>query len=156
MPLEHYQQRWKHNFLVTEGSNIAATFLDRKASNLYLGIDGAYCDLCTYSKPQCCNEYLVVEGFKIDREISLIFLDLVELDGEVKKRANYYEARAGQTAQPIADYDVFSVQVLHAVLRSFDHLMKIIVNINAGVLYWTESKTDPSHQFLENEIRRIQ
>ena len=139
--------------------NIAATCLDRKAANIYLGIGGAYCDLCTYSKQQCCNESLVEEGFKIDRDISTmqqIFLDLVQDNGDLKRKPNDYPERAGQTAQPIADYNVRSVQVLHALLRSFDHLMKVVIHLKAGVMYWTESKTDPSHQFLEMEKRRLQ
>ena len=139
--------------------NVAATCLDRKASNLYLGIGGAYCDLCTCSKQQGCNENFIQEGFKIDRNIESmqqVFIDLVDENGVVTKRPNDYAVRAGQTAEPIADSDVRSVQVLHALLRCFDHFMKVVVRINAGVFYWTEAKTDPSNRFLDAEKAKLQ
>ena len=33
--------------------NIKAHMMDMKAAHLYLGLGGAYCDLCNYSKEQC-------------------------------------------------------------------------------------------------------
>ena len=33
--------------------NIKTTMIDRKALNIYLGLAGAYCDLCSLSKEEC-------------------------------------------------------------------------------------------------------
>ena len=32
---------------------------DRKAADILLGTDGAYCDLCTYSKEGCLDNELI-------------------------------------------------------------------------------------------------
>ena len=54
--------------------------MDRKAVNLYLGIVGAYCDLCSLSKEECHNLDVIKHGISIDKNISTshkIFEDLV-------------------------------------------------------------------------------
>ena len=33
--------------------DIKTTMIDRKALNIYLGLAGAYCDLCSLSKEEC-------------------------------------------------------------------------------------------------------
>ena len=102
--------------------SIVAHSLDRKASNIYQGIHGAYCDLCDLSKEQCASINTVEQGFVINRKIEdmqQFFLDLVQEDGSIKKKANDYNVRHGQTSKPIATTDVRSVQVLHALLRCF-------------------------------------
>lgn len=43
------------------------TMMDRKASDLYLGCTGAYCDLCIKSKEQCMQQIKNRECFVIDR-----------------------------------------------------------------------------------------
>ena len=119
---------------------IVANSLDRKAANLYLGLGGAYCDLCTVSKEESVKADKIEGGFFIDRNITdmkKIYDELVEEDGKIKKKVNDYSTRAGQTNKPIADVDVRSVQVLHGLLRGFDHFMKVVIHVSAGVLYWT-------------------
>ena len=93
--------------------------LDRKAANLYLGCGGAYCDLCDLSKEQCNNVETVENGFVINREVKNmkdIFEALVQEDGTIKKSAQDYNIRQGQTTKPIVEHQAPSVQVLHAVL----------------------------------------
>ena len=60
------------------------------------------------------------------------------------KNANDYDQRAGQTAKLIADSEVRSIQILHCLLRSFAQYTIITIHITAGILYWTESKSDKS------------
>ena len=43
-------------------STVVSYMLDRKAANLYLGLGGAYCDLCDHSKEDCFNEELIENG----------------------------------------------------------------------------------------------
>ena len=52
--------------------------------------------------------------------------------------------------------EVRSVQVLHGILRGVDHFMKVVIHVSAGVLYWTESRTDPSYRFLVAEKQELQ
>ena len=150
--------------LVLDGTGVVckvevqATALDRKASNIYLSLGGAYCDLCTLSKTDCCDEEKIKEGFLIDRNIETMesIFNSLEEDGEIVKKANDYSYRQGQTNKPIAKSSVTSVQVLHGLLRSFDHWMKVVVHLGAGVLSWSESKVKQSTQFLEAQKQLLQ
>ena len=57
--------------------------------------------------------------------------------------------RQGQIDKPIPEHDnaVTTMQVLHGLLRSFDHLMKMVVHVVAGVFSWFEDKASRSHVF---------
>jgi hypothetical protein len=139
--------------------NIVADTFDRKASNIYQGLGGAYCDLCDLSKERCEDICTIEQGFVINRDIETmeqIFLDLVQEDGSLTQKSKDYDVRHGQTASPIAGSNVRSVQVLHALLRGFDHFMKVVVHLSAGVYAWTESKTASTTHFLEIEKKNIQ
>ena len=50
-------------------SKVLSYMLDRKAANLYLGLGGAYCDLCHHSKEDCLNEELIENGIDITKDI---------------------------------------------------------------------------------------
>ena len=68
--------------------NIQSHMMDRKASNLLLGLGGVYCDLCDLSKEECLNPEQIEKGFEITREIEslhTIFADLGQDDGSVLK-----------------------------------------------------------------------
>ena len=102
---------------------IKSYILDMEAAHLYLGLGGAYCDLCHLSK----NLFITCD-------------ELVQEDGVIPKRTGDYDTRAGATAKPIATNSVLSVQVfLHVLLHSFDHFMKTVVHVKAHVFDWTES-----------------
>ena len=131
--------------------NIRSHMMDMKAAHLYLGLGGAYCDLCTCSKEQCIDVERITGGFTINRtvaDLQNIFNDIGLEDGTVHKSKGDYETRTGLTAQPIPTNETQSVQVLHALLRSFDFVMKICVHIIAGVYDWSESKTSRNNRFL--------
>ena len=132
--------------------DIISHMMDMKAAHLYLGLGGAYCDLCTCSKEQCLDVERIEGGFTINRNVE----DLLNLfdnhlgleDGTVMKSKGDYDIRAGQTARAIPTNETQSVQVLHALLRSFDFVMKVIVHILAGVYDWSESKSSHNNRFL--------
>ena len=66
---------------------------------------------------------VVKNGFSITKNITnlnIIFDELVQLDGTVRKETGDYAHRQGITNKPIATYQAPTVQVLHALLRSFD------------------------------------
>ena len=139
--------------------NIRSHMMDMKAAHLYLGLGGAYCDLCTCSKEQCTDAERIEGGFTINRTVSdliTIFQDLVSNDGNVHKSKGDYETRTGLTNEPIPTNETQSVQVLHGLLRSFDFVMKICVHISAGVYDWSESKTSHTNKFLVSAKERLQ
>ena len=148
---------------VVDDNNVKMTIqghmLDRKAAELYTGLGGSYCDLCEYSKEQCLQRDIVEGGFEITRDIdsiNQIFIDLVDDDGAICKVAGDYAIRGGVTNQPIAKHDVFSFQVLHALLRTFDTYMKTVVHVLAGVYQWSVGKMSVYNQFLIDKKKALQ
>lgn len=67
-----------------------------------------------------------------------IFNELVDEDGDITKYLNDYSTRQGQIHKPIPTHKIRSTEVLHGLLRSFDHYMKTVVHVKAGVLNWSE------------------
>ena len=139
--------------------NVASHMMDLKAANLYLGLGGSYCDLCEYSRADCHDPDVVRAGFQITRTVAdmqALFQENIDEDDEIVKHHNDYATRKGLTTKPIPNHEVVSVQVLHALLRTFDHYMKIAVHLRAEVFDWTESKTSRYYRFLEAAKKEIQ
>ena len=89
--------------------------------------------------------------------IQRIFDDFIDEDsGLVIKRPNDYAVRCGQTNKPIPVHPVRPIQVLHCLLRTFDHCMKICLHVVAGILKWSESKYDLSAQFFKAAKKQLQ
>lgn len=133
--------------------------LDRKAANLYLGLMGGFCDLCNKSKEECRDPSRVEQGFEINRSIeeTMDILDLLfnKEEGAITKRAGDYEARTGVSHQPTAEVNAPSIQVLHALLRAFDHFTDTCVRLNAGVKVWGKGSARQD-QFVAAEKKKIQ
>ena len=145
--------------LVSVKVNVASYMMDIKAANLYLGLGGAYCDLCDHSRADCHDPEVVRAGFEITRTVEdlySLFEKVANDDGVVVKHRNDYDTRKGLTNKPIPNHEVISVQVLYALLRTFDHYMKIAVHLKAEVFEWTESDTSRYHQFLVAAKKEIQ
>lgn len=133
--------------------NDVHTMFDRKAADIYLGCTGAYCDLCTKSKQQCVQHIKNREMFLIDRDVQTmhnIFDDLANEEGEITKQPRDYNTRQGQIHKPIPNHSVKSTQVLHGLLRTFDHFMKAIVHVKAGTLDWSEIPGSYNKLFVDN------
>ena len=116
--------------------------LDRKAAKLFTGLGGAYCDLCHYSKADCANLTFIQFGFRITRDIEQImnYVDEnADEEGNIPRKQGDYDARAGITQKPIATHQVNSLQVLHTLLRTFDHFMQVVVHTKAAVFSWSAS-----------------
>lgn len=138
--------------------DIKTTMIDRKASNLYLDLGGAYCDLCSLSKEECRDLEDIQQGFIIDRSIESIneiFSANSDDSGVIRKHGDYHQ-RAGLTQEPIASESVTIVQVLHGLLRSFDFFTKIIYHLKAEVLDRSESKTSIYTKFIKEAKSEIQ
>ena len=58
------------------------------------------------------------------------------------------------TARPITANEAVSVQLLHALMRTYDFYTKLAVNLIAGVFVWSESKSSINHQFLQQAKTR--
>ena len=144
-------------------SEIVSHMLNMKAVHMYLGLGGCYCNICDPTKTQCLDKECTEAGFQIlgnIDELHSFFSEVVQQDGEVAKAKNDYEARKGVTSRPIPTKDVKSVQVLHALLRCFDHFMKILIHVNVGVFDWSESTSSNNVLFsirVKSELQeRIQ
>ena len=149
----------KHGKKVLVKSEIVSHMLDMKAAHMYLGLGGCYCDLCDLTKIQCLDKERIEAGFQISRnidELHSIFNEVVQEDGKVVKVKNDYDTRKGVTSKPIPTNDVKSVQVLHALLRSFDHFMKTVAHVKAGVFDWSESPSSYNNQFLKRAKAELQ
>ena len=145
--------------LVSVKVNVSSHMMDMKAANLYLGLGGAYCDLCDHSRADCHDPIVVRAGFEITRTIEdlhCIFEAVADEDGQVIKQRNDYDTRKGLTSKPIPNHEVISVQVLHALLRTFDHYMKIAVHLKAEVFEWSEADGSRYHHFLVAAKMEIQ
>ena len=59
------------------------------------------------------------------------------------------------TTKPIATSQVKSTQVLHSLLRTFDHFMSTVVHAMAGVYAWS-GKSANDKIFIESARRRLQ
>ena len=96
--------------------------------------------MCDHSRADCHDPDVVRAGFEITQTVAdlhSIFETVVDDDGEIVKHRNDYDTRKGLTNEPIPSHEVTSVQVLHALLRTFDHYMKIAVHLKAEVFEWT-------------------
>ena len=141
--------------------DIQSYMMDRKAADLYLGVGGAYCDLCSVSKQQCLDVDVIKAGFTIDRDVETlhkVFEDLQQEDGSVLKKKGDYDVRQGVTNRPIASpsQTVHSVQILHGLLRSFDMFMKTAIHVKAGVFDWSEAPSSRNKQFLDAAKLEVQ
>ena len=95
-------------------------------------------------KEQCMLRDAVNKGYIITRSVESlhnIFDDLVQEDGCILKQTADYDVRAGVTTKPIPTSDAKSVQVLHALLHTFDFYMKVVISCKARILNWSVATT---------------
>ena len=133
--------------------------MDRKAANAYFGLQGSYCDLCSFSKQQCHLPEIIEDGFYIDRNIEsirAIFDEQSDEQGVVARKRDDYVSRAGLTQCPIDLTDVTSFQVLHGLLRTFDFVMKLIYHLCAESLDWKEGASNIYLRFHKEAKSEIQ
>ena len=138
---------------------IKSHMMDMKAAHAYLGLGGAYCDLCSFSRKQCHDINQVELGFEITRTVDSlqnIFNDLVQEDGSILKRNSDYDVRGGLTTKPVPTNEVLSLQILHALLRVFDQWMKTNVHLCAEVFDWSESPKSVNREALDIAKKDIQ
>ena len=103
-----------------------------KAANQYLGLVEAYCDLCNHSRANCHDLDIVHGGFSITRTVAdlhSIFEKVADNNGVIVKQKYDYGTKEGLKGKPIPNHEVTSIKVLHALLRSFDHYMKIAFHL---------------------------
>ena len=125
------------------------SMIDAKMRGLLTGLGGAFCLLCTVpadtaSGRSCTTLPVNVEDFfSINRSLSETMDDYERLllpDGTVDTTASYAD-RKGLTQMPlVSDDSVISVSPLHALLRCFDFVKKLLYYLNAGIFQWTRSQ----------------
>ena len=136
----------------------AKLMCDRKASDIFFGNGGAFCDLCTNTKKECQNINVVKQGFEIEKTVAQLhgIFSSLEIDGEIMKSANDYQVRQGQCHKPIAEHEVQSTQVLHGLLRTFDHFMNALLRCYAGIDTWGVPNASWQKLILEKHKRLMQ
>ena len=95
---------------------------------------------------------VVHQGFSITQSVDSvhnIFDALVQEDGCILKKHSDYDVRAGVTIKPIATTDAKSVQVLHALLSTFDPYMKVVTHCKARILQSSVASTSRMMEFLK-------
>ena len=73
--------------------NVTLHMMDTKAVNLCLGLGGAYCDWCNYSRYAWHDLAIVEQGFEITRtvnDLQALFEEIGKEDGSVAKWCKYY------------------------------------------------------------------
>ena len=145
------------NIRITEGLsiimkvNIKSYMMDIAVAHYYLGLGGAYCYLCDFTKKtmfrSLSDRNRIWNCKKNIDNLDNIYNELVKEDGTILKKRNYYNVRGWLTTKPIPTNNVLSVQV-HYALRIFDVFMKIIVHLRAGVLEWSESPKSENKPIL--------
>ena len=84
--------------------------MDRKATDYYLGVGGAFCDICSMNKEKCHDVNIIRNGIIIDKYVDTlhrIFEELVKDDGTIRKSKNDY-VRQGVINKAIATNQAFS------------------------------------------------
>ena len=77
--------------------NVSSHMMDMKAANLYLGLGGAFCDLCEHSRGDCHDPEIVKAGFEISRSVEdlhSLFDELVGDDGMIIKHGDDKQANS--------------------------------------------------------------
>ena len=85
-----------------------------------------------------------------------IFDELVQEDGCILKQTADYDVRAGVATKPIPTSDAISVQVLHALLRTFDLYMKVVIRCKAMILNLSVATTSRVMEFLKRAKSQMQ
>ena len=129
--------------------------IDGKMRKTVTGLGGAWCMLCMFTRleasGQCPEEGLekVGAGFPINRSLQQAqdIYDEMNIDGNMTGKS---ELRFGVTQQPLlTDHDqmVMMVSPLHALLRTFDFIIKLISLLRAGITVWSENKNQLGRSF---------
>jgi len=132
------------------------TMIDGKMRTLMSGCGGAFCILCVCTREEARN---LDESFSINRtgqQVADIWEKLES--GQLKKKAGDQESRQGVTQCPIMDLEVLqSISPLHAGLRFFDFLLKIIYRLECSVFVWSEEQgvLGRCYQFLQAAKKKV-
>lgn len=133
--------------------------LDRKAANLFSGLGGSFCDVCTCSKADSTNIVLIIIGFPINRSVEnvrQIYDMLVDENGDVLRKNNDYDVRQGVTSCPVTEIEAPSIQVVHKCLRGFDTYTKCCIRLTAGVPLWSDELNSTYTAAIKNAKEKIQ
>lgn len=123
---------------------VTENLMDNKTRQIALGLHGAFCLMCTYSRSAAKDLAMIEQGFEINRsleQIKEIFHRLAEVDdnGElyVPRKANDYGSRQGVTGPPLTNQDLCKdLSPLHAWLRCFTFSLNLIYRLVARVYKW--------------------
>ena len=115
------------------------SMIDHKLRQMLSGQGGAFCILCTCSREDAvCLLYSFTIN-KTSAQITEIWNKLSS--GQLKKRPHDQDVRMGVTRESLIDLEsIASISPLHALLRFFDFLLKIIYHLNANIFNWSEEK----------------
>ena len=126
--------------------------IDGNIRQMLSGLGGAFCMLCTCSRE---DAVCLMNSFSINKtgaQITEIWRRLSS--GDLIKRPHDQYVRLGVTREPIIDLEsIASVSPLHAQLRFFDFVLKIVCHLNANIFNWSQEKNilgDDNYKTLQN------
>ena len=130
------------------------TMIDGKFRTLLSGLGGAFCLLCTCTREEAARPD---SSFMINRtgeQVKEIWNKLSS--GDLVKKPHDYPIRLGVTREPLIDYEMIAtVSPLHAQLRFFDFMLKIIYRLNAEMFNWSEEKNVLGEEFNILKMSKI-
>ena len=109
---------------------------DGKMTSILLGDGGAFCHYCFSTKAEANDVDIVEDGFTIDKELSNMEGIWEDLEAGSMKYDD--PNRAGQTNAPLVERGILFCGILHYLLRSLDHCLKILYHIVGNQLQWSE------------------
>ena len=123
--------------------NILDSMKDLKYKKATSGLGGADCILCKYRQADWMNVDRIKEGFPITRsaeETLNLYMNLVQNDGMIERKANYYATREGITEKPLTISDQKSICITHSYINVTGWFLKVLVRLNASWLSWKEKE----------------
>ena len=129
------------------------TMIDGKMRKAVTGLGGAWCMLCTCTRQEASGQTpegleRVKAGFQINRSLQQTH-NIYEEMNVSGRMIGSSQSRLGVTQQPLLNEEhmVLMVSPLHALLRTFDFVLKLLVLLRANIDVWTENKKQLGERF---------
>ena len=121
---EHIQE---HGLQLPQGKcnvKIERAMFDIKMTSILDDVGGAACHLCTATREQLTDRYIIQQGFPINRAIQQARDIFLEVD-EDEFLSRPPSTRFNITHQPISSIDILPASQLHGYIRIFSWLMNL-------------------------------
>ena len=133
---------------------MARAMFDGKMSSILDGAGGAHCHLCTATKKELSDKYLISHGFPINRSIES-FKEIFNEADENEFLTRAPAERFNVTHTLTSEINIIPASPLHGYLRVFSWLMNLVYHLHAGERKWspTSPKISNSRAFVRDFLR---